>query len=148
MANKSSVPRSGGSLKRMVRRWRLFLRLVWREWEPASCGIPDEYRIHYRIPVREAWRIASDVHAQNARVELQRPPGSLLAPTNCSTLPPATNQPTKGETMNNMKFVKAHGGYYQWVSESDPRPEWRPALIRLLNAVVERWGWVVTRRRE
>jgi len=28
----------------------------------------------------------------NARVELQRPPGSLLAPTNCSTLPPATNQ--------------------------------------------------------
>ena len=60
----------------------------------------------------------------------------------------ARNQPTKGETMNNMKFVKAHGGYYQWVPESDPRPEWRPALIRLLNAVVARWGWVVTRRRE
>jgi hypothetical protein len=54
-------------LHRMVLR---FLRLVWREWEPASCGIPDGYRIHYRLSVKDAWEIASGVWAQNAPDQL------------------------------------------------------------------------------
>ena len=54
-----------------IQRLRLFLRIVWREWEPSSSGIPDEYRIHYRMPVREAWRIASDVHAPNDEAHLR-----------------------------------------------------------------------------
>ena len=36
----------------MIRRVWLFLRLVWREFEPPSCGIPDPYRIRYRFSVR------------------------------------------------------------------------------------------------
>lgn len=52
---------ASGSLKRRVMRLRLFLRLVWREWEPRSCGIPDEYRVDYRLTARDAWNIACGV---------------------------------------------------------------------------------------
>lgn len=38
--------------------FKLFLGLVWREWEPSSCGIPEPYRIKHRFTVREAWGIA------------------------------------------------------------------------------------------
>ena len=37
---------------------RLFFGILWREWEPRSCGIPDEYRAHYRITLADAIRIA------------------------------------------------------------------------------------------
>ncbi len=34
----------------------LFCKIVWREWEPKSCGIPEPYRSHYRIsPYVAAW---------------------------------------------------------------------------------------------
>jgi hypothetical protein len=46
-------------LYRTFMRLRLFFGLVWREWEPRSCGIPDEYRVRYRLTVRDAWGIAS-----------------------------------------------------------------------------------------
>jgi len=45
----------------MIRRVRLFLRIVWREWEPKDCGIPEPYRIHYRLTVRDAWTIVRGV---------------------------------------------------------------------------------------
>ena len=57
------------ALVAVMMRLRLFLALVWREWEPKSCGIPDEYRIHYRLTVRDAWSIASGVWAHNDRGE-------------------------------------------------------------------------------
>jgi hypothetical protein len=38
---------------------RLFLLIVWREWEPKSCGIPDPYRATGRISRTDAWEIAS-----------------------------------------------------------------------------------------
>lgn len=46
---------------RVVRCVSLFARLVWREYEPKSCGIPDEYRIHHRITIAEAYQIASTI---------------------------------------------------------------------------------------
>lgn len=49
----------------MIRRVWLFLRLVWREFEPPSCGIPDPYRIRYRFSVRDAWAIAERVHGKD-----------------------------------------------------------------------------------
>jgi hypothetical protein len=52
-------------MERLVRRLLLFLRLAWREWEPPG-RIPDEYRVHHRITLREAWKIASDVWSPNA----------------------------------------------------------------------------------
>jgi len=62
------------SLKRFVRRLRLFLRLVWREWEPRSCGIPDAYRVHYRLTVDDAWSIASSVWRKpNTKLRRSRP---------------------------------------------------------------------------
>lgn len=42
---------------------RLFLSIVWREWEPPDCGIPDEYRIHYRLTVADAWRITRIIYS-------------------------------------------------------------------------------------
>jgi hypothetical protein len=42
----------------LINRMRLFLGIVWREWEPRSCGIPDPYRSTYRIAFRDAARIA------------------------------------------------------------------------------------------
>jgi len=41
-------------------RWRLFFGLLWRQWEPKSCGIPDPYRIKHRITLREALEIAKE----------------------------------------------------------------------------------------
>jgi hypothetical protein len=35
----------------------LFLKIVWREWEPKGT-IPDPYRIKYRIPIKMAWEIS------------------------------------------------------------------------------------------
>jgi len=43
---------------------RLFLQIVGRDWEPKSCGIPEPYRIHYRISPIMAWRIAWTVHME------------------------------------------------------------------------------------
>ena len=57
-----------GTVGRLVRCVRLFLGLVWREWEPRSCGIPDEYRVHYRFSVRDAWATARRIHAPNTRI--------------------------------------------------------------------------------
>ena len=45
----------------MLRRIWLFAKIVWREWEPRSCGIPDKYRMQYRLSVRDAWDIARRV---------------------------------------------------------------------------------------
>lgn len=42
----------------LFRAARLFFGIVYREWEPKSCGIPDEYRIHYRLSPKVAWEIA------------------------------------------------------------------------------------------
>jgi len=39
----------------------LFFRLLWRQWEPKSCGIPDQYRMRYRIPFSTAWQIAKNL---------------------------------------------------------------------------------------
>ncbi len=39
----------------------LWLRIVGREWEGKDCGIPDEYRIHYRLTPRLAWEIARKI---------------------------------------------------------------------------------------
>ena len=52
-------------VRRMVRRIRLWAKLVWREWEPASCGIPEPYRSHYRFDVAGAWEIAKIIHPSN-----------------------------------------------------------------------------------
>lgn len=48
-----------------LRAVRLWCKIVFREWEPKSCGIPDEYRMHYRLSPRVAWHIASGVWRQN-----------------------------------------------------------------------------------
>jgi hypothetical protein len=40
----------------------LFLRIVFRGWEGKDCGIPDEYRMHYRLSPKVAWDIAWLVH--------------------------------------------------------------------------------------
>jgi hypothetical protein len=45
-------------MKDTISRVRLFLGIVWREWEPNGCGIPDPYRSTYRITLRDAARIA------------------------------------------------------------------------------------------
>jgi hypothetical protein len=46
-----------------IRRIILFLEIVWREFEPKSCGIPDPYRCKYRLTVADAWGIAKTVYA-------------------------------------------------------------------------------------
>jgi hypothetical protein len=40
---------------------KLFLGIVWREWEPKSCGIPESYRVHYRMGLKLSWQIAREV---------------------------------------------------------------------------------------
>jgi len=40
----------------------LFFRILWREWEPKSCGIPEPYRINHRVSLQEAWWIASRIY--------------------------------------------------------------------------------------
>jgi hypothetical protein len=47
---------------RYIRFLKLFLSIVYREWEPKSCGIPDEYRIHYRMPLGLSWQIAWQIN--------------------------------------------------------------------------------------
>jgi len=37
---------------------KLFLKIVWREWENKG-NIPEPYRIHYRLSPKVAWDIAS-----------------------------------------------------------------------------------------
>lgn len=39
----------------------LWLRIVGREWESADCGIPEPYRMHYRLTPLMAWQIAWSV---------------------------------------------------------------------------------------
>ena len=46
----------------------LFFSLVWREYEPKSCGIPDEYRIHCRLTPGDAWDIAVTVWGDRGEV--------------------------------------------------------------------------------
>ena len=48
---------------RIYREWRrvrLFLSLVWRQCEPPG-SVPEPYRSHYRITVRLAWDVATEV---------------------------------------------------------------------------------------
>jgi len=40
-----------------IRRLWLFSWIVWREWEIPG-GIPESYRIHYRLTIVDAWSIA------------------------------------------------------------------------------------------
>ena len=47
---------------KLYRRLLLFFGIVWREWEPKSCGIPEQYRIYCRVGIRLAWGIAKDIH--------------------------------------------------------------------------------------
>jgi hypothetical protein len=47
-----------------MRKIILFFKIVWREWEPKGT-IPEPYRIHYRLSVKEAWRIAKEVHGKD-----------------------------------------------------------------------------------
>ena len=51
------------------KRIRLWTALVWHEWEPAPCEIPDPYRSHYRFDAAEAWDIAKIIHPPNAKGE-------------------------------------------------------------------------------
>ena len=46
----------------VFRCFSLFFRILWREWEPKSCGIPEPYRIHHRVSMKEAWEITSRIH--------------------------------------------------------------------------------------
>lgn len=46
---------------RILKMLRLFFSLVWREWEPKSCGIPNPYRCDYRLTIADAWSIAKSV---------------------------------------------------------------------------------------
>jgi len=49
-------------IKILVKRIRLWGELVWREWEPASCGIPELYRSHYIFSWADAWAVAKIIH--------------------------------------------------------------------------------------
>ncbi len=49
---------------RKMRKIILFLKIVWREWEPKSCGIPDPYRIKYRIEIKVAWEVVNIIHGE------------------------------------------------------------------------------------
>lgn len=44
-----------------MRKFKLFLSIVWRQWETPG-SIPESYRIHYRLTVRDAWEIARRVY--------------------------------------------------------------------------------------
>jgi len=44
-----------------LRMLRLFASLMWRKYEPRSCGIPDPYRCCYRLTPADAWGIARTV---------------------------------------------------------------------------------------
>jgi len=39
----------------------LFLRIVGREIEPKSCGIPDPYRIRGRMGLKLSWEICNSI---------------------------------------------------------------------------------------
>ena len=41
-----------------IRRIRLFLKIVFRQYENKKCGIPDPYRAKARIMPRLAWEVA------------------------------------------------------------------------------------------
>jgi len=56
-------------IKTLARRIRLWSKLVWREWEPASCGIPDPYRSHYRFSLADAWDVAKIIHPGGAKID-------------------------------------------------------------------------------
>lgn len=49
-------------MTRWYRILALFFGILWREWEPKSCGIPEEYRAHYRITLRDALSICRTVY--------------------------------------------------------------------------------------
>ena len=57
----------------LLRRISLFVRIVFREWEPKSCGIPDPYRVDVRLWPRLAWGVAGIIHPW--RGDSQRPEG-------------------------------------------------------------------------
>lgn len=46
---------------RVIRAIGLFFKIVFREWETKDCGIPEPYRIHYRLSPKVAWEIAYNV---------------------------------------------------------------------------------------
>ena len=45
-----------------IRRIRLFLKIVFRQYENKKCGIPDPYRAKGRIMPRLAWDVAVIMH--------------------------------------------------------------------------------------
>ena len=48
-----------GWMMRHLKRLRLFFRVVGRQIEPPSCGIPDPYRIRGRFGIGLAWKVAT-----------------------------------------------------------------------------------------
>lgn len=56
---------NGGSLQLMVRAISLFLGIVWRRWEEPQPGYPAHYACTYRLTIRDAARIAWNVHRPN-----------------------------------------------------------------------------------
>jgi len=49
----------------------LFLNMVWRVYEPKSCGIPEPYRARGRISAKIAWEISSDIWKEKKNWEIQ-----------------------------------------------------------------------------
>lgn len=45
---------------------KLFLSIVWRQWEPKSSKIPDPYRLKFRIKIKDAWWIANRIWGRNS----------------------------------------------------------------------------------